>query len=120
MQLGDNRLLVQLASTGCKTVVPTPGIPSNPIALAGIDLSKGAGPPTEVLCLMNLVVEEELQKDDEYEAFFFKKFLIKLFKYFKKFWKTFVMSVINMAMLLAWKSHDQAMKNVALERYISN
>uniref|UniRef100_A0A914L6U5 Splicing factor U2AF subunit n=1 Tax=Meloidogyne incognita TaxID=6306 RepID=A0A914L6U5_MELIC len=67
MQLGDNRLLVQLASTGCKTVVPTPGIPSNPIALAGIDLSKGAGPPTEVLCLMNLVVEEELQKDDEYE-----------------------------------------------------
>ncbi|KAF7633711.1 hypothetical protein Mgra_00006892 [Meloidogyne graminicola] len=66
MQLGDNRLLVQLASTGSKTIVTT-GVPSNPVALAGIDLSKGAGPPTEVLCLMNMVVEEELQKDDEYE-----------------------------------------------------
>ena len=69
MQLGDNRLLVQLASTGSKGIV-TPGVPSNPVALAGIDLSKGAGPPTEVLCLMNMVVEEELQKDDEYEGLF--------------------------------------------------
>jgi splicing factor U2AF 65 kDa subunit len=70
MQLGDNRLLVQLASAGAKGGVVTPGVPSNPVALAGIDLSKGSGPPTEVLCLMNMVAEEELQKDDEFEGFF--------------------------------------------------
>ena len=33
----------------------------------GIDLSQGAGEATEVLCLMNMVVEDELKNDDEYE-----------------------------------------------------
>lgn len=60
MQLGENRLLVQLASAGARNATTV-------INLAGIDLSKGAGPPTEILCLMNMVVEEELQNDEEYE-----------------------------------------------------
>uniref|UniRef100_A0A915EHJ1 RRM domain-containing protein n=1 Tax=Ditylenchus dipsaci TaxID=166011 RepID=A0A915EHJ1_9BILA len=35
--------------------------------IAGIDLSKGAGPPTEILCLMNMVTEDDLKEDEEYE-----------------------------------------------------
>jgi splicing factor U2AF subunit len=66
MQLGDNRLTVQLATTGARG--GTSAAPGTAISLAGIDLSKGAGPPTEVLCLMNMVTEEELQNDEEYEG----------------------------------------------------
>lgn len=66
MQLGDNRLMVQLASAGSRN--PGMAAPSTAINLAGIDLSKGAGPPTEVLCLMNMVSEEELTNDEEYEG----------------------------------------------------
>jgi splicing factor U2AF 65 kDa subunit len=69
MQLGDNRLLVQLAAAGSRN--PASLLPSTAINLAGIDLSKGAGPPTEVLCLMNMVTEEELQNDEEYEGWMF-------------------------------------------------
>uniref|UniRef100_A0A914HXZ7 U2 snRNP auxiliary factor large subunit n=1 Tax=Globodera rostochiensis TaxID=31243 RepID=A0A914HXZ7_GLORO len=64
MQLGDNRLLVQLAAAGARQSVTHP---STAVQIAGIDLSKGAGPPTEVLCLMNMVTEEELQLDEDYE-----------------------------------------------------
>uniref|UniRef100_A0A183CN08 U2 snRNP auxiliary factor large subunit n=1 Tax=Globodera pallida TaxID=36090 RepID=A0A183CN08_GLOPA len=64
MQLGDNRLLVQLAAAGARQSVTHP---STAVQIAGIDLSKGAGPPTEVLCLMNMVTEEEIQLDEDYE-----------------------------------------------------
>ncbi|KAL3103378.1 hypothetical protein niasHS_002564 [Heterodera schachtii] len=64
MQLGDSRLLVQLAAAGARQSVTHP---STAVQIAGIDLSRGAGPPTEVLCLMNMVTEEELQQDEVYE-----------------------------------------------------
>jgi len=64
MQLGENKLLVQLSCQGSRTGVPNFNTQTQ---IAGIDLSKGAGPPTEVLCLMNMVTEDELQRDDEYE-----------------------------------------------------
>lgn len=38
------------------------------IQVPGLNLAIGAGPPTEVLCLMNMVVPEELRDDDEYEG----------------------------------------------------
>jgi len=64
MQLGENKLLVQLSCTGART---TGTAINTQTQIAGIDLSKGAGPPTEVLCLMNMITEEELQQDEEYE-----------------------------------------------------
>ncbi|KAI1707538.1 RNA recognition motif domain-containing protein [Ditylenchus destructor] len=64
MQLGDNKLLVQLSCVG-KTGGSVPTFTQTQIA--GIDLSKGAGPPTEVLCLMNMITEEDLKEDEEYE-----------------------------------------------------
>lgn len=36
--------------------------------ILGIDLSQGAGPATTVLCLMNMVAEDELRDDHEYEG----------------------------------------------------
>lgn len=60
MELGENKLLVQLSCQ--QTTVRATG------TLNGIDLSKGAGPPTEVLCLMNIVDENDLRDDEEYEG----------------------------------------------------
>lgn len=66
MTLGDNKLLVQLS---CANARPTPtGGAFTQTQIAGIDLSKGAGPPTEVLCLMNMITEETLRDDEEYEG----------------------------------------------------
>lgn len=65
MQLGENKLLVQLSCTGNRTTIAPM---SSQTHIAGIDLSKGAGPPTEVLCLMNMVTEEDLVNDEEYEG----------------------------------------------------
>lgn len=63
MQLGDKKLVVQLSSA------QKPGGPyTQNQALVGIDLSRGAGMPTEVLCLMNMVTEDDLRDDDEYEG----------------------------------------------------
>lgn len=73
MQLGESKLLVQLScqTSGQRTTGPI----NTQMQLAGIDLSKGAGPPTEVLCLMNIVNENDLRDDEEYEG----KFLILIF-----------------------------------------
>ncbi|KAL4694020.1 hypothetical protein H8959_013285 [Pygathrix nigripes] len=51
MQLGDKKLLVQRASVGAKNAT----------------LVQMGGHPTEVLCLMNMVLPEELLDDEEYE-----------------------------------------------------
>ena len=66
MQLGDKSLVVQLSCANARAQVNPSAFPQ--IQVAGIDLSQGAGPPTEVLCLMNMVTEEELRNDDEYEG----------------------------------------------------
>jgi len=65
MQLGDKKLIVQRASVGNKTLgtgtaaqLQVPGLGSG---------MAGPGAPTEVLCLLNMVVAEELQDEEEYE-----------------------------------------------------
>lgn len=72
MQLGDKKLIVQRASVGAK---------SGPLAQPGAALAApvqiqvpglqtvggGLGQPTEVLCLMNMVTEEDLVRDEEYD-----------------------------------------------------
>lgn len=68
MQLGDKNLVVQLSCANARNNVAQNTFPQ--IQVAGIDLSHGAGPPTEVLCLMNMVTEEELKDDEEYEGIF--------------------------------------------------
>ncbi|VIO90667.1 U2 auxiliary factor 65 kDa subunit, putative [Brugia malayi] len=65
MQLGDKNLVVQLSCANARNNVAQNTFPQ--IQVAGIDLSHGAGPPTEVLCLMNMVTEDELKDDEEYE-----------------------------------------------------
>ncbi|GMS89352.1 hypothetical protein PENTCL1PPCAC_11527, partial [Pristionchus entomophagus] len=64
MQLGDKKLTVQLACQGQSTNAF--GMP-NQVAVAGIDISQGSGPVTEVLCLMNMVTEDELKNDEDYD-----------------------------------------------------
>ncbi|XP_013782446.1 splicing factor U2AF 50 kDa subunit-like [Limulus polyphemus] len=64
MQLGDKKLIVQRASVGAKN--STMAAPVQ-IQVPGLTLFGGAGPPTEVLCLMNMVMPEELQDEEEYE-----------------------------------------------------
>lgn len=38
------------------------------LQIPGLNLNQGAGPPTEVLCLMNMIVPEELEDEEEYEG----------------------------------------------------
>jgi len=69
MQLGDKKLIVQLASIGAKnmpTVVAPIGAPVS-IQVPGLTFSGSNAKPTEVLCLLNMVTEEELIDDDEYD-----------------------------------------------------
>lgn len=69
MQLGDKKLIVQRASIG----KPTEGGPRvNPDArvtlqVPGLHAVQGQNNATDVLCLMNMVTEEELLDDEEYE-----------------------------------------------------
>lgn len=65
MQLGDKQLVVQLACAN-QTRHNT-HLPNSASAIAGIDLSQGAGRATEILCLMNMVTEDELKSDEDYE-----------------------------------------------------
>lgn len=66
MTLGHNKLLVQLSCANARSQIT--GGPFIQTPISGIDLSKGAGPPTEVLCLMNMITEETLRDDEEYEG----------------------------------------------------
>ncbi|XP_067577459.1 splicing factor U2AF 65 kDa subunit isoform X4 [Pseudorca crassidens] len=74
MQLGDKKLLVQRASVGAKNatlVSPPSTINQTPVTLQVPGLMSSqvqmGGHPTEVLCLMNMVLPEELLDDEEYE-----------------------------------------------------
>jgi len=71
MQLGDKKLIVQRASIGAKNATATGvgaavhiQVPGLPITMIGMS---GSGPPTDVLCLMNMITPDELKDDDEYE-----------------------------------------------------
>lgn len=64
MQLGDKKLIVQRANVGSKgsgMLAPVQ------IQVPGLQLQGGAGPATEVLCLLNMVTPDELKDDEEYE-----------------------------------------------------
>merc|ERR1712142_931185 len=69
MQLGDKKLVVQRASVGKREGGPTPLMPEPAVQLQveGLNSIGGVGPATEILVLMNMVTEEELRDDEEYE-----------------------------------------------------
>lgn len=64
MQLGDKKLIVQRASVGAKNA---PVMPSVQIQVPGLSIIGTGGPPTEVLCLLNMVTPDELRDEEEYE-----------------------------------------------------
>jgi splicing factor U2AF subunit len=66
MQLGDKKLIVQRASVGAKNAAAMNVAPVA-IQVPGINAVQGSGAPTEVLCLLNMVVPEELTDEEEYE-----------------------------------------------------
>ncbi|XP_066065110.1 splicing factor U2AF 65 kDa subunit, partial [Chamaea fasciata] len=70
MQLGDKKLLVQRASVGAKNATLST-INQTPVTLQVPGLMSSqvqmGGHPTEVLCLLNMVLPEELLDDEEYE-----------------------------------------------------
>ncbi|XP_029293980.1 splicing factor U2AF 65 kDa subunit-like isoform X4 [Cottoperca gobio] len=68
MQLGDKKLIVQRASVGAKNANAT-SIIETPVMLQvpGLRRLQNSGVPTEVLCLLNMVMPEELVDDEDYE-----------------------------------------------------
>jgi len=66
MQLGDKKLIVQRASVGAKNVVGMNMLPAS-VQIPGMQGMSGPGMPTEVLCLLNMVTEDELRDEEEYE-----------------------------------------------------
>ncbi|XP_059536742.1 splicing factor U2AF 65 kDa subunit-like [Myotis daubentonii] len=70
MQLGDRTLQVQRASVGAKNATPS-AVHQTPVTLQVPGLLSSqvqmGGQPTEVLCLLNTVLPEELLDDEEYE-----------------------------------------------------
>jgi len=70
MQLGDKKLIVQRASVGKPT--DGGGARVNPDArvtlqVPGLHAVQGQNNATEILCLMNMITEEELLDDEEFE-----------------------------------------------------
>uniref|UniRef100_A0A3P8WX41 Splicing factor U2AF subunit n=1 Tax=Cynoglossus semilaevis TaxID=244447 RepID=A0A3P8WX41_CYNSE len=63
MQLGDKKLIVQRASVGAKNGNPTPVT----LQVPGLQRLQNCCMPTEVLCLLNMVMPEELVDDQDYE-----------------------------------------------------
>ncbi|XP_053949693.1 splicing factor U2AF 50 kDa subunit-like [Anastrepha ludens] len=68
MQLGDKKLIVQRASVGAKNAQSnsTTAAPVM-IQVPGLSMVGTSGPPTEVLCLLNMVTPDELRDEEEYE-----------------------------------------------------
>jgi len=64
MQLGDKKLIVNRARSGAKNLAPS-NLPTQ-IQVPGM-VGSGPGQPTEVLCLLNMVVPEELADEEDYE-----------------------------------------------------
>lgn len=66
MQLGDKKLIVQRASVGSKNMAAMNVAPVT-IQVPGLAGMAGPGQSTEVLCLLNMVLPEELTDEEEYE-----------------------------------------------------
>ncbi|XP_021962964.1 splicing factor U2AF 50 kDa subunit isoform X2 [Folsomia candida] len=71
MTLGDKKLIVQRASIGAKNTAVAGALGAVAIQVPGLNAGLmsmgGAGPPSEVLCLMNMVTPDELKDEEEYE-----------------------------------------------------
>lgn len=67
MQLGDKKLIVQRASVGAKNTAVGGQVAPVQIQVPGLSLVGTGGPPTEVLCLLNMVTPDELRDEEEYE-----------------------------------------------------
>ncbi|CAK8693064.1 splicing factor U2AF 50 kDa subunit-like [Clavelina lepadiformis] len=67
MQLGEKKLIVQRASVGAKNNPHGAMLAPVTLQIPGMMQATGAGPPTSVLCLMNMVTVEDLTDDEEYE-----------------------------------------------------
>nr|XP_016928149.1 splicing factor U2AF 50 kDa subunit [Drosophila suzukii] len=64
MQLGERRLVVQRSIPGGKNgIIGQPPV----VQVPGISTLLSTGSPTEILCLFNMVLPEELLDDEEYE-----------------------------------------------------
>ena len=66
MQLADKKLLVQRASVGCKNPMALNAAPVQ-IQVPGLNAPQGPGMPTDILCLLNMVTDDELTDEEEYE-----------------------------------------------------
>ena len=66
MQLADKKLLVQRASVGSKNPIALSTAPVQ-IQVPGLQTVQGPGQPTEILCLLNMVTDDELTDEEEYE-----------------------------------------------------
>ncbi|ALC41330.1 U2af50 [Drosophila busckii] len=66
MQLGDRKLVVQRSLAGVRNVASTQ-LPVLQVPGLAAELNSTADDATEVLCLLNMVLAEELQDDEEYE-----------------------------------------------------
>lgn len=66
MQLGDKKLIVQRASVGAKNAAALASAPVQ-LQVPGMESVQGPGNPTEVLCLLNMVMSNELTDEEEYE-----------------------------------------------------
>lgn len=67
MQLGDKKLIVQRASVGAKNTSVGGQVAPVQIQVPGLSQVGTSGPPTEVLCLLNMVTPDELRDEEEYE-----------------------------------------------------
>ena len=72
MTLGDKQLIVQRASVGAKsggiTIPDDPSTMAMPINIPGLQVPSESQNASTVLCLMNMVTEDELVDDEEYEG----------------------------------------------------
>ena len=72
MALGDKKLIVQRASVGSRLEgIEGMGDTTSmamPINIPGLQIPSTAQTATVVLCLMNMVTEDELADDEEYEG----------------------------------------------------
>lgn len=68
MQLGDKKLIVQRASVGAKNAQNSANTSQSVmLQVPGLSTVVTSGPPTEVLCLLNMVTPDELRDEEEYE-----------------------------------------------------
>ena len=66
MQLGDKKLIVQRSSVGAKNTTIGGQVAPVQIQVPGFSFVDTSGPPTEVLCMLNMVTPEELRDEEEY------------------------------------------------------